>query len=207
MARYRGPKNRLARREGVDLGLKTPGSGAHTQLLKRIKIIPGQHGQKRRRRKPSDYGIQLREKQKVKRIYGILERQFKKYFQIATKETRNTGEALLSILERRLDNIIYRLHLSPTRMSARQIINHGHVLIDGKKVDIPSFLVNQGMVLTLKQKMLVSPLVKKMLEEKQPAIVSWLSRKGPVGKVMRLPKRDDIPEDINEQLIIEYYSR
>lgn len=206
MARYRGPKNRLSRREGIDLGLKTPGSGAHGQLLKRIKIIPGQHGQRRRRRQ-SDYGIQLREKQKVKRIYGILERQFKKYFKLATRKTKNTGEALLSLLERRLDNIIYRLHLAPTRMSARQFITHGHVLVNDKKVDIPSYLVEPDMVITLKQNMLNNSVVKKMLEEKKPTIVPWLARKGPVGKVLRLPKRDDIAEDINEQLIIEFYSR
>jgi|SRR3989344_1528000 len=206
MARYTGPRNRLARREGIDLGLKTPGSNAHAQLLKRAKITPGAHGQKRKR-KSSDYGIQLREKQKVKRIYGIMEKQFKKYFQIAQRDKRNTGEALLTLLERRLDNVVYRLSLAPTRSSARQFVTHGHVSIDDKKVSIPSYVVDPGAVISIRQKLLVGPIIKKMLETKDPQITPWLQRKGPVGKVIRLPKREDIMEDINEQLIIEFYSR
>lgn len=206
MARYKGPKNRLARREGIDLGLKTPGSNAQSSLLRRLKILPGQHGQKGRR-KTSDYGLQLREKQKVKRMYGILEKQFQKYFKIASQEIGNTGEALVILLERRLDNTLYRLNLSPTRNSARQLVNHGHVLVDGKKVDIASFLVKEGMVISFKQKILGIPIVKKLLEEKNPTIASWLQRKGPVGKVLRQPKREDVTEDINEQLIVEFYSR
>lgn len=206
MARYRGPKNRLARREGVDLGLKTPGTSAHSSLLRRLKILPGQHGQKRFRRF-SDYGKELREKQKVKKLYGVLERQFKRYFDQASRERANTGEVFLSLLERRLDNVIYRLDLAPTRASARQYVTHGHILVDGKKVNIPSFLVREGMVIAPKQKLLETPVVKKLIEEKSPNIPSWLERKGPVGKVVRLPKREDVLEDINEQLIIEYYSR
>jgi small subunit ribosomal protein S4 len=146
MARYKGPKNRLARREGTDLGLKTPGLSAHTSLLRRLKIIPGQHGQKGGR-KLSDFGKQLREKQKVKRIYGLLEKQFRKYFDKASREKANTGEALLSYLERRLDNVIYRLNLAPTRAASRQFVSHGHVFVDGKKVNIPSFQVQEGMVI------------------------------------------------------------
>lgn len=206
MARYRGPRNRLARREGIDLGLKSSGTAAHAQLMKRLKIVPGQHGQKRHR-KSSDYGLQLREKQKVKRMYGILEKQFKKYFQKALRETRNTGEALLTQLERRLDNVFYRLNLAPTRQAARQFISHGHVLVDNKKVNIPSFSLKSGMVVSYHSKMLENPIIKKSLEEKEPNIPVWLTRKGPVGKVVRLPKREDIGEDINEQLIIEFYSR
>ena len=177
MARYLGPKNRLARREGIDLGLKTPGSKSHAQLLKRIKITPGVHGQKRKR-KLSDYGVQLREKQKVKRIYGLLERQFKKYFQIATRDKRNTGETLLTMLERRLDNVIYRLNLAPTRASARQFVTHGHIKLDDQKVSIPSYLVSPGQVISYKDKFLATPLIKKMLETKDPQIASWLSQKG-----------------------------
>lgn len=206
MARYKGPKNRLARREGIDLGLKTIGSSAHAGLLRRLKIPPGQHGQKRVR-KLSDYGRQLREKQKVKRIYGILERQFKIYFERASKEKGNTGEALLAFLERRLDNVVHRMGLSPTRSSARQFVSHGHVLVDGKRVSIPSFQAKPGMVVSLKQKILETPVVKKLLEVEENNIPKWLERKGPVGHVVRLPKRDDIPDDINEQLIIEFYSR
>lgn len=206
MARYRGPRNRLARREGLDLGLKTSGSSAHGGLLRRLKIFPGQHGQKGRR-KISDYGAQLREKQKVKRIYGVMEKQFKKYFDEASRVRLNTGEALITILERRLDNVLYRLRLAPTRASARQLISHGHVMVDGKKVNIPSFLVKQGMVITPKQKMMDIPVIKKLIDEKDVQAEAWLERKGPVGKISRLPKREDVTEDINEQFIIEFYSR
>lgn len=207
MARYIGPKNKLARREGTDLSLKTTGSRAQTQLLKRIKILPGQNIQKKSRKKFSDYGLQLREKQKVKRIYGILERQFRKYFQIATRETRNTGEALITLLERRLDNVLYRLNLASTRAFARQLVSHGHVEVDSKKTDIPSFQVSEGMVINLKPKIMETPALKKILEEKELRIPAWLQRRGPVGKIVRLPKREDIVEEINEQLIIEFYSR
>jgi small subunit ribosomal protein S4 len=207
MARYRGPTNRLARREGVDLGLKTSGSNTHVKLMRRIKVKPGMHGQKGGRRKVSDYGLQLREKQKVKRIYGLLERQFHSYYVRALRHLGNTGEALLVTLERRLDNALYRLNLSPTRAFARQMVTHGHVTVDGKNVNIPSFRVKPGMVIAIKDKMLNNPVVKKMLEEKEPKLPDWLVRKGPVGKVSRMPKREDILEDISEQLIIEFYSR
>lgn len=206
MARYKGPRNRLARREGADLGLKTAGSSSHGSLLRRLKIPPGQHGQKRIR-KMSDYGKQMREKQKMKRIYGILEKQFHQYFEKASRDKANTGEVLLSLLERRLDNTVYRLGLAPTRASARQFVSHGHILVDGKRVNIPSFQVEKNMVIAPKQKLLEIPILKKLLEEKDFSLPSWLSRQGPVGKVLRLPKRDDIVDDINEQLIIEFYSR
>src|SRR4030042_5475193 len=172
MSRYTGPKNRLARREGMDLGLKTPGSHAHSCLLKRLKIMPGQHGQKGRR-KISDYGMQLREKQKVKRLYGVTEAQFKKYFDRASRYAGHTGGMLLSLLERRLDNVIYRLNLAPTRASARQFITHGHITIDGKRVNIPSYLIEEGKVVALRGKILETPLVKKLLSEKTPNLVSW----------------------------------
>lgn len=206
MARYRGPRNKLARREGMDLGLKTTGSSAHLALLRRLKISPGQHGQKGSR-KISDYGKQLREKQKVKRIYGVLEKQFQRYFEKASRVPENTGEVLLSLLERRLDNTVYRLGLAPTRASARQYVSHGHILVNGKKVNIPSFQVDKDMIITPKNKLLATPVVKKLLEEKNPNIVAWFERKGPVGKVVRLPTREDITDAIDEQLIIEYYSR
>lgn len=206
MARYRGPKNRLARREGIDLGLKTPGLSSHTSLTRRMKILPGMHGQKGTR-KMSDYGKQLRAKQRVKRIYGLLERQFSNYFKRASADKANTGEALLNLLERRLDNVVYRLGLAPTRMAARQFVSHGHITVDGKKVSIPSFIVDTGMVITPKSKILETPVLKKLLEEKNPSLTAWLVRKGPVGKVVRLPKREDIADDIDEQLIIEFYSR
>src|SRR3989338_1908210 len=203
MARYTGPKNRLARREASDLNLKTPGSKSHAQLLKRLKILPGQHGQKGRR-KTSDYGFQLREKQKVKRMYGLLEKQFRKYFDIASRTPQNTGEALISLLERRLDNVVYRLGLAPTRTAARQFVTHRHVLVDNQRVTIPSFMTRPDMVISLRPKLMETPLLRKLLEEKNPNIPSWLARKGPVGKIEKIPQRQDILEDINEQLIIEF---
>lgn len=206
MARYRGPRNRLARREGADLGLKTSGTASHGALLRRMKILPGQHGQKGTR-KMSDFGKQLREKQKVKRIYGLMEKQFHKYFEKASRDKANTGEALLRILEQRLDNVVYRLGFAPTRSSARQFVSHGHILVDGKKVNVPSFQVEDGMVVNPKQKIMETPLVKKMLEDKDLTLPGWMTRKGPVGKILRAPKREDIVDDINEQLIIEFYSR
>ncbi len=206
MARYTGPKNRLSRREGMDLGYKTPGTKAHAQLLKRLGVPPGQHGA-RGRRKVSDFGLQLREKQKVKRQYGVLERQFRKTFAQAKKWKGNTGEKLLEFLERRLDNVIYRMGLSPTRGLARQLVSHGHVMVDGKKVNIPSFRVEKDAVITLGAKGLEIPAVKKVLGDTAAQTPSWIERKGPVGKVVRLPERADVREDINEQLIVEHYSR
>lgn len=206
MARYLGPKNRLARREGVDLGFKTVGSKSHASLLRRLNVPPGQHGP-RRKRKMSGYGVQLREKQKVKRMYGILERQFRRYFARARKWRGNTGDMLLQFLERRLDNVLYRLGLTPTRTAARQLISHGHVLVDGKRVSIPSYLVNQDVVVTLTSKAAQIPAVKKVLDDKTYVPPEWLARQGPAGKVMRLPERSDVKEDISTQLIVEYYSR
>ena len=206
MARYTGPKNKLARREGIDLGLKTVGSKAHASLLRRLTIRPGQHGAKGRR-KISDYGVQLREKQKVRSLYGVFERQFRKYFEFARKVKGNTGEALLIQLERRLDNAVYRLGLAPTRTAARQLVSHRHVLINSKRLSIPSYQVEVDEVVSLSPKGMGIPAVKKLLEDKTPLLQGWLERKGPVGKIVRLPERSDVDADINEQLIVEYYSR
>jgi small subunit ribosomal protein S4 len=206
MARYTGPKNRLARREQTDLGYKTVGSKAHASLLRRLNVMPGAHGQKGRR-KTSDYGLQLREKQKVKRLYGMMERQFRRFFQMAKKWKGNTGDKFLEFLERRLDNTIYRMELAPTRTMARQLISHGHVRINNAKVNIPSYLVSLNEMITYDAKALEIPAIKKILENKSPNMPSWLERKGPVGKIVRLPERKDINDDINEQLIIEFYSR
>ncbi|KKR88496.1 MAG: 30S ribosomal protein S4 [Candidatus Gottesmanbacteria bacterium GW2011_GWA2_41_12] len=190
----------------MDLGLKTVGSSAHTSLLRRLKIMPGQHGQKGKR-KTSEYGIQLREKQKAKRMYGLLEKQFRNYFQKASKKLGNTGEALIVNLERRLDNTLYRLGFAPTRASARQFVSHGHVLVDNQSVNIPSYEVKPGQIISFKPKILEIPLLKQLLEDKSTNLPAWLERKGPVGKVAKLPVRGDVQEDINEQLIIEFYSR
>ncbi len=206
MARYTGPKNKLARREAADLGLKTPGSNAHAALLRRINILPGAHGQKRHR-KPSEFALQLREKQKARRTYGLLERQFRRYFEKARKKKGTTGEAFLQMVEERLDNIVYRLGLAPTRAAARQLISHGHVLVDGKKVSIPSYAVRKDEVIILSGKGLKIPAIAKMLEDKNPHLPTWLKRQGPGGKMVKVPSRDEIETDINEQLIVEYYSR
>lgn len=206
MGRYTGPKNKLARREGIDLGLKTPGSKAHASLLRRLNIIPGQHGVKGRR-KTSEYGLQLREKQKVKRMYGLMERQFRNTFNRAKKWRGNTGEKLIEFLERRLDNVVYRMGFSPTRTMARQLVSHGHVVLDGARVNIPSYVVDMGEVVTLRTKAMEIPAVKSLLEDKARKTVEWIERKGPVGKIVRLPIRADIQEDMNEKLIVEFYSR
>lgn len=206
MARYTGPKNRLSRREGIDLGVKTPGSKAHASLLRRLNVPPGQHGN-RGRRKSSDFGIQLREKQKARRLYGVLERQFRKYYEFALKSRGNTGEALLQQLERRLDNIVYRLGFAPTRAAGRQLVSHGHVHVDNAKVSIPSYQVRVEEMISLNPKAHSIPVVKKGLEEKNPVIPEWLERKGPVGKLVKYPVRSEMGGDINEQLIVEFYSR
>lgn len=206
MARYTGPRNRLARREGTDLGLKTPGSKAHAALLRRLNVPPGQHGVKGKR-KVSDYGLQLREKQKARNIYGVLERQFRNYFNEALKVKGNTGVALITELERRLDNVLYRLGLAPTRAGARQLVSHGHVLVNNRRMSIPSYQVKIDDIIAFKPKALNVPAVKKLLEEKNVQIPAWLERKAAVGKIVRMPQRSEASADINEQLIVEYYSR
>lgn len=202
MARYTGPKHRQCRAEGVAIcGLP------NCPVIKKNAGPPGQHGPKGRR-KLSEYGIQLREKQKVKRMYGILEKQFRKYYKIAARKKTATGEALLSLLETRLDNVIYRLALARTRTQARQLVSHGHVLLNGKMVTIPSFNVKIGDVISLSPKATNLDFIKKLSEEnKDTQMPSWLEKKALVGKVRDFPKREDIDVDITEKLIIEYYSR
>lgn len=199
MARYTGPKDRLSRREGFDLF----GKGGK---LTRLNVPPGQHGPKGRTLH-SSYAKQLREKQKVKRLYGVMEKQFKKYVERALKVKGNTGEALLSFLERRLDNVVYRLGFAPTRPAARQLVSHRHVLVNGKKVNIPSYQIEVGDEISLSGKALEIPYLKKLFEEKDYITPGWLKREGNVGKVLRYPKREDIAEPIDEQLIVEFYSR
>ncbi len=200
MGRYTGPKDRLSRREGFDLFNKGG-------KLTRLNVPPGQHGPKGTRRRVSQYGKQLREKQKVKRLYGVMEKQFRKYVEMALSSPGNSGEVLLSLLERRLDNVIFRLEFVPTRPGARQLVTHRHVFVDGKKVNIPSYFVKPGEVISLGSKAIEVPAVKKLLSVKEPNIPAWLSRKAAAGKVKRLPEREDITEAISEQDIIEFYSR
>lgn len=197
--RYTGPKDRLSRRENFDL------FGAGTKLT-RLNVTPGVHGPKGARGS-SQYGKQLREKQKAKRLYGIMEKQFVTYMTEAFKSKGNTGEALLVKLERRLDNIVYRLGFAPSRPAARQLVSHRHVVVNGKKVNIPSNQVAIGDVITMDAKAFAVPEVKKAFENKDFAIPSWLERKAAAGKVVRFPKREDISEAISEQDIVEFYSR
>ena len=197
MARYTGPKDRLSRREGFDLY----GRGAK---LTRLNVPPGMHGPKGKRSK-SQYGRQLREKQKVKRLYGLMERQFRKYADTALKSRGNTGEKLISLLERRLDNVVYRLGFVPTRASGRQTVSHRHVLVNGKKVNIPSYSVGDTISLTTKAAEI--PAIKKSLEQKDVKIPGWLKRKAIVGQMIAEPIREDVAEPISEQDIVEYYSR
>ncbi len=205
--RYTGPKNRLARREGIDLGLKTPGTKAYSSLTRKLNILPGQHGGARRK-KLTDYGVQLREKQRMKRMYGITERQMKNYFKKASKMMGNTADILIQILERRLDNVIYKLGLAPTRSSARQLVTHGHMQVNNKKVTIPSYLIKEGDIISFhKKKSINIPYISQMLEKKDIVIPEWLMREGPVGKIVRIPKKEDSREDINLQLVVEFYSR
>lgn len=205
--RYLDPKCKLCRREGRRLFLK--GERCYSPkcpLEKKGAVPPGVHGPKRRRRL-SAFGQQLREKQKAKRFYGVSERQFKRYFDLANKKRGNTGEALLQTLESRLDNVVYRLGFVPSRSIARQIVSHCHVQVDGKKVNIPSYQLKLGQTVSLTTKGLEINHVKKMLANKEYRAPAWLKRKAAVGKMDRLPKREEIDTEVDEKLIIEYYSR
>jgi small subunit ribosomal protein S4 len=199
MARYLGPKDRLSRRENFDLF----GKGGK---LTRLNVFPGMHGPKGMRGQ-SQYGKQLREKQKVRRLYGVMETQFRIYVKKALKSKGNTGVTLLNLLERRLDNVVYRLGLTPTRLSSRQIVSHGHVFVNGKRLNIPSYQVNINDTVSLDSKGAEIPEVKKSLEQKDLVIPAWLEKKGPTGKVKSLPTREDIAEPISEQDVVEFYSR
>lgn len=201
MARYTGPKNKLARSIGEDLGLKSN----PLKVARRLNIRPGQHGA-RGRRKLSDYGLQLREKQKVKRIYGILEKQLRLLYEEAATRKTATGATLLTLLERRLDNVVYRMSWAPTRAAARQLVAHGHLTVNQQKVTIPSYRLQQGDVLALSKKATAMPVVAQLIKD-STVQVEWLQRKASLGKVERLPVRADIKEAIDEQLVVEYYSR
>ncbi|HEX9205562.1 MAG TPA: 30S ribosomal protein S4 [Candidatus Deferrimicrobiaceae bacterium] len=208
MARYREAVCRLCRREGVELYLKGDRCFTDKCAIKRRGYPPGQHGQ--RRPKHSDYGVQLREKQKAKRIYGILEKQFRTYFEKADRMKGKTGDNLLILLERRLDNVVYKLGFTQTRRESRQIVRHGHFLVNGRKVNIPSFLVKSGDVVELREKSRKIPTVNEALDAVvRKGIPPWLEldRGNFRGSVKVLPARADIQEPIQEQLIVELYSK
>ncbi len=200
MARYTGPKRRLSRREGLALFTKDI-----KMIEKKGALAPGQHGARSRRR-VSEYGLQLREKQKAKRFYGILERQFKGYITRAAKVKGATGLSLLELLETRLDNVVYRLGFSKSRAGARQLVTHGHIKVSDKKVTFPSYRVTIGETIAISDKLRDNTQVKKSLEEFE-TLPEWLDRKATIGKVLRIPKREEMEQAIDEQLIVEYYSR
>ena len=200
MARYTGPAYKKSRR----LGFSTLESGK--ELAKR-PYAPGQHGTDRKK-KSSEYGIQLQEKQKMRFMYGLSEKQFKRTFEKAEKMSGIAGENFFKLLESRLDNVVYRMGLANTRRGARQLVNHGHVLVNGKKVDIPSFNVKPGSVISLREKSLEHPAVKAALENKvaRPAYVDFDEKKMS-GTYVRYPERNELTSEINESLIIEFYNR
>lgn len=200
MAKYNGPKDKLSRREGIDIF----GKGAK---LTRLNVLPGVHGPKGVRRNQSQFGRQLREKQKVKRIYGVLEKQFRIYVKKALKSKGNTGEALLVSLEKRLDNVVYKLGFAESRPMARQLVSHRHIVVNGKKLNIPSYQVNIGDVIALAPKTLDIVGIKKLVEDSEFETPEWLERKISVGKVVKDPVRSDIKELVSEQDIVEFYSR
>ncbi len=200
MARYTGPKHKISRREGINLQGK-----ASASLDRRINVIPGSHG-KRRARKLSEFGIQLREKQKLKRIYGLLEKQFRKYVMEAQRQKMNTEDVLIQLLETRLDNVVFRLGFGKSRFHARQLVGHRHVLVNGKKINIPSYRVREGDIISLDDKMSKDEL-KLRLEEEKAETLSYLERENLQGKLVRQPMREDVANPVNYQLVIEFYSR
>ena len=211
MARYTGPSCKLCRREGTKLFLKGSRCNSDKCSLEKRAYIPGEHGNaKGFRRRLSDYGIHLREKQKVRRIYGILEKQFRKYFKMAAKKSGITGENLLQFLECRLDNIIYRMGFAPSRKSARQIVRHGHILVNGRKVNIPSFLVHSEDEISIKEKSRGLTLIQEAMEAStEVSNYEWfeVNKDQFMGKILSIPTRIQIPLDVDERLIVEYYSK
>ena len=209
MGRYIGPVCRLCRREGVKLYLKGERCYSPKCAMERRPYPPGQHGQKRARR-PSDYAVRLREKQKLRRIYGISERQFRNLFEEASKKKGVTGSVFLGLLESRLDNVVYRLGFAVSRRQALQLVRHGHITVNGRRVDLPSYRVRPGDEIAVAEKSRNLELIRQNLEAmKGRKVGPWLSLdvEGMKGKFLRLPDREDLALPVNEQLVIEFYSR
>ena len=208
MARYTGPVCRLCRREGMKLFLK--GERCYTEkcAIEKRNMPPGQHG-RRRSSKMAGYGVQLREKQKVKRTYGVLEDQFRRYFEMADRTRGITGVTLLQFLERRLDNAVYRMGFATSRAQARQLVRHGHFLVNGKKVDIPSYSLKPGEVVSVRPTSKENAAILHAVGEvKGRGIPDWISLEGELGaKVVSLPTREQINLPVQEQLIVELYSK
>ena len=210
MARYTGPVCRLCRRDGTKLFLKGPKCFSDKCPVEKRNFPPGQHGQSKKIKKVVGYGLQLREKQKAKRIYFTQEGQFRNYFEKAARSQGVTGEKLLQQLERRLDNVVYRLGFAQSRRQARQLVRHGHVAVDNRKVNIPSYEVSAGEEIAIREKskkLTVLELAKEFASH--GTMVSWLevNRDAYTAKVLSLPKREDIQLPVNEQLIVELYSK
>ncbi|MFH1186783.1 MAG: 30S ribosomal protein S4 [Candidatus Levyibacteriota bacterium] len=201
MARHTGPKHKLARKVGVNLLDKNSAS-----LQRRLNVPPGMHGKKRKRRL-SEYGLQMKEKQKAKIMYGLLEKHLKNLVKAVQTKKGDTGEMILSLLETRLDNLVYRLGFAKTRMNARQFVSHGHIFVNGKKVNIPSYQVKVEDEISVSDKIKDNPQLQTASEEKEGNILPYLKRNKLLGKLIRMPKKDDLELPFNVQLIIEYYSR
>ena len=201
MARYTGPKSKISRKYGEPIF-------GDTKALEKKPHPPGQHGRGRRRKK-SEYAVQLAEKQKAKYLYGILERQFRNMFDKASRKDRITGENLLQLLEARLDNVVYRLGIAPTRRSARQFVSHKHITVNGAVVNIPSFTVKEGDMIGVREKSKSLSAISSSLSLKNSNKYKWLEwdDKNLSGKLITYPDRESIPENINEQLIVELYSK
>lgn len=202
MARYTGPKSRIARKFGEPIF----GPDKH---LDRKNFPPGQHGMNKRRKKTSEYGIQLKEKQKAKYTYGVLERQFHKTFDKAQRAKGVTGEVLLQLLESRLDNVVYRLGIAPTRAAARQLVSHRHITVNGRVVNVPSYQLKPGDIVGVREKSKSLETIVDSLTTRKYSKLPWLEWDDAqmAGKFMTVPERSDIPENIREQLIVELYSK
>ncbi|MFH1776787.1 MAG: 30S ribosomal protein S4 [Candidatus Omnitrophota bacterium] len=210
MSRYTAANCRICRRQGIKLFLKGTRCTTDKCAFVKREYSPGQHGKGKGRKKVSDYGLQLREKQKVRNIYGIIERQFRRYFQLASRAKGVTGERLLELLERRLDNVVFRLCFASSRPQARQFVRHGGVLVNGKKVNIPSYSVKVEDVISFRGKDSFQKKVRENIELcKERGVPAWLETdfKGLTGKIQRLPAKEDVAFPIQEQLIVEFYSK
>ncbi len=210
MARYAGPACRLCRREGMKLFLKGERCYAEKCAIEKRNVPPGQQGRRRRPNKVMGYGSQLREKQKVKRTYGVLESQFRRYFAAAERQRGITGETLLQLLERRLDNVVYRVGLATSRQQARQLVRHGHVRVNGKRADIPSYSLKAGDSITVRERSAKKVSILHALEEvKGRGVPDWLEFDASTltGRVASLPTREQINLPVEEQLIVELYSK
>ena len=210
MARYTGPSCRLCRREGCKLYLKGERCMTDKCALARREQAPGQHGAGSGRRRVKEYSLQLREKQKAKRYYGILEKQFENYFEKADKKEGQTGENLLTMIERRLDNVVYRMGMADSRKEARQLVLHAHFTVNGKKVNIPSYEVRKGDVIALKESSRKLEKFKVLIENiTSRTVPSWMNvdKENIVATIVELPKREDVDFPFEEHLIVELYSK